>query len=362
MDNVMQSIEERLIIKATNEKRPINAAFELTPNCNLNCDMCFIRLSGEEMNAQGRILSLEEWIQIALQLKEEGTLFLLLTGGEPLLYPDFEELYIKLHDMGMILTVNTNGTLITEKIGNLFSKYKPRRVNVTLYGASNETYRLLCHNDKGFTQVMEGLAILKENGIDVKLNGTVVPENEHEIDSMISIAKQFDYYIKFDTYIFPSSRKKIRNFCPSSRLSAFQAARKSVEIKQKLKNKEEFDNYRDYILSNNECTEKQSTCMECRAGKSSLWITWKGELTPCVFLEYPSYDLLDSRLGEAWNKLCEGVTDIRLPEKCADCEFRKVCQICAASAYCEMKSMSGSIEYMCDYTSSIIKELEKTKK
>ena len=70
--------------------------------------------------------------------------------------------------------------MITEKIGNLFSKYKPRRVNVTLYGASNETYRLLCHNDKGFTQVMEGLAILKENGIDVKLNGTVVPENEHE--------------------------------------------------------------------------------------------------------------------------------------------------------------------------------------
>ena len=76
----------------------------------MNCDMCYVRLSREEMQQKGRIRSGEEWIELAKQMRDAGTLFILLTGGEPLLHPDFQRIYYELKKLGMIVTLNTNGT------------------------------------------------------------------------------------------------------------------------------------------------------------------------------------------------------------------------------------------------------------
>ena len=126
------TLERRLVHKAKQSKVPINGSIELLPLCNMNCDMCYVRLSRTEMEAHGRLRSLDEWLQVAEELKKYGTLFLLLTGGEPLLYPEFKQLYIKLKDMGFVITINTNGTLISEVWADFFGEYKPRRINICL--------------------------------------------------------------------------------------------------------------------------------------------------------------------------------------------------------------------------------------
>ena len=107
-------LEERLVISATRKRIPLGGSFELLPLCNMNCRMCFLRLSPEEMRAQGRLRTADEWLSLAREAKEAGMLFLLLTGGEPFLYPEFDRLYRGLSEMGLFLTLNTNGTLITE--------------------------------------------------------------------------------------------------------------------------------------------------------------------------------------------------------------------------------------------------------
>ena len=89
------TLERRLVHKAKNSRIPINGSIELLPLCNMNCDMCYVRLSRTEMEAQGRLRTLDEWLDIAEEMRKAGTLFLLLTGGEPLLYPDFKQLYLK---------------------------------------------------------------------------------------------------------------------------------------------------------------------------------------------------------------------------------------------------------------------------
>ena len=119
-------IERRLVHKANVAKIPISATFELTPVCNLHCDMCYVRMNEAQAQQQGGVKSVEEWLFLAQQLKEQGTLFLLLTGGEPLLYPGFRELYVSLKQMGFVLTLNTNATLITEETARLFQQYPPR--------------------------------------------------------------------------------------------------------------------------------------------------------------------------------------------------------------------------------------------
>ena len=84
-------VEENLVQKATRKRMPIGGSLELLPLCNMNCDMCYVRLSHEEMERKGRIRKAQEWLNLAEEMKNQGTLFLLLTGGEPFLYPEFRD-------------------------------------------------------------------------------------------------------------------------------------------------------------------------------------------------------------------------------------------------------------------------------
>ncbi len=109
------SSEQALINMSASKKIPVNGSIEVSPLFNMNCDMCYVRLSKQAMESKGRLRTADEWLQIAGQMKKAGTLFMLLTGGEPLLYPDFRKLYLGLKKLGMIITINTNGTLIDEE-------------------------------------------------------------------------------------------------------------------------------------------------------------------------------------------------------------------------------------------------------
>lgn len=89
-------------------------------------------------------------------MQKSGVLFLLLSGGETLLFLDFRKLYLGLKELGMILTINTNGTLIDEEMDVFFGKHKPRRINITLYGTNEKNYADLCHYPGGFEKTLRG--------------------------------------------------------------------------------------------------------------------------------------------------------------------------------------------------------------
>ena len=207
LDN-MDSMEKRLIQKAYIKQAPINGSLELLPLCNMNCDMCYVRLSKAEMEQKGRLRTKEEWISLARQMKDAGTLFLLLTGGEPLLFPEFKELYKELQNMGMILTINSNGTLINEEWADFFAKHKPRRINITLYGADDQAYGKLCHYPAGFQKTVNAIRMLRDREIDVKINGSITSKNEEDIKKILDIAKQYDAAVNLDTYMYPASRER----------------------------------------------------------------------------------------------------------------------------------------------------------
>ena len=98
------TVERMLLERAKQTGTPASGSIELLPLCNMNCDMCYVRLSREELERQGRLRTAEEWLEIGRQMKDAGVLFLLLTGGEPFLYPEFRKVYLGLRQMGMILT------------------------------------------------------------------------------------------------------------------------------------------------------------------------------------------------------------------------------------------------------------------
>ena len=157
--------------------------FELTARCNFNCKMCYVHLTAEEQQRRGRELTADQWLAIAEEARSRGMLFLLLTGGEPLIRTDFRYLLTELKKMGLLVSVNSNGSLIDRDWLDFFRHEPPFRFNITLYGGSEETYERLCGRPM-FGRVTENIRALRQLGIGVKLNASMTPYNVADMEAM----------------------------------------------------------------------------------------------------------------------------------------------------------------------------------
>ena len=111
---------------------PVGGNFELTARCNFDCPMCYVHLSAQEVEARGKELTAQQWISIAEQARDRGMMFALLTGGEPLVRKDFFEIYGAMKEMGLMISLNSNGsTLQGENLQRLIDD-PPQRINVSL--------------------------------------------------------------------------------------------------------------------------------------------------------------------------------------------------------------------------------------
>ena len=88
---------------------PVSGFFELTPRCNLQCKMCYIRMTPQQMAPIGRERTAREWLELGRDARDAGMIFLLLTGGEPTIREDFPEIYEGLARMGLSISINTDG-------------------------------------------------------------------------------------------------------------------------------------------------------------------------------------------------------------------------------------------------------------
>ncbi len=348
-------LEERMVIKATEGLSPISGSFELTPLCNLHCRMCYIHCSKAECDSHGGLLTVDEWLKFAEQLMNEGTLFLLLTGGEPFLYPGFKELYKSLREMGFILTLNTNGTLIGKSEAEFLAEWMPRRVNVTLYGASPESYRKVTGSADAYDMTMTGIRNLLDAGVPVKLNASLIKDNVEELEDLYRIANELDIPIEVNTYMYPVARQADKRFDLASRLSPEVAAKADLLNDQLKLNADTFTLLLDQMAKayphiHDEQPANQTELIPCRAARSSLWINWQGQMHPCVFLDQKKIDLKEYSVSEAWQMVTESRKELPMPAKCSSCRMRNFCLVCGAAAWHENGNMEQAPEYLCRMT------------
>ena len=356
------TVERMLLAQAKQTRTPVNGSIELLPLCNMNCDMCYVRLSREEMERQGRLRTADEWLEIGRQMKDAGVLFLLLTGGEPFLYPDFKRLYLGLRQMGMILTINTNGTLIDEELAEFFGKYKPRRVNITLYGTDEETYAELCHYPGGYERTLRGIRLLRERGVDVKVGGSLTRANKDDLDRLLDVEKELGIPVRVDTYMMPATRERELPYNMQSRLGPEEAARARIHALKREMGPELFPQYVHqsvYMADHPEPAESKPGHMACMAGQCSFTINWQGEMRPCVMLSEPAVSVFEAGFEDAWKYIVEETGKILLNAKCSTCHLCHLCRTCAASALLEAGSYDAVPEYMCRYAEESLRLLRE---
>ena len=336
---------------------PISGTFELTSRCNFSCPMCYVHSSEDDMNKKSAELSTEKWISVVRSAVESGMMFALITGGEPFLRQDFFDIYGEMKKTGVMVSINTNGSLIKGEVLRKLINNPPFRVNISLYGASRKTYSEMCRND-AFDDVINAVKALKEAGIDTRLNLSLTPFNQQDIKGIFEIAKELGVHIKFNSYMYPAVRSN--NCGENCRFDPYKAAYFSTIWDSLRLTDGDFDrrcrNIADIVSAGNEgCVVESEEILRCRAGRSSFWITFDGKLLPCGMMKTPRIDLTEASFNEAWETIKEESKKLTVPSECAECKKRNICNVCPAVCVAETGSFVDVPEYMCKYTDELMR-------
>lgn len=335
---------------------PVWGQFELTPVCNLLCRMCYIHRPEEDRRNAGMLLPASFWLDAARQAAAEGMLVLSLTGGETLLYPWLDELMEGLTHMGLMLSFNTNGTLIDEKRVQWFLRYPPAKINISLYGASDETYEKLTGLRGGFTRVTKAIELLQSAGLNVYLNAVLVPENVRELPQMHRWSAAHGVVLHTAGYIFPA-RGRAGDAAGTHRLSPALAAEAACLDKAVTLGRERFCRSAAATAWKLDCMERAETwpraSLECRAGSCSFAVTWDGHLQPCVLFDAIRVDLSQTSFASGWQELVRRVAAVPTPEPCAVCRRKEICPVCKAAVWQETGTHDQPPQYLCNYTQAM---------
>jgi len=327
--------------KLLRERIPLSGAIELTNRCNLKCVHCYCNQASGDEGIKKQELSTSQIIKILADAEKRSCLWLLFTGGEPLLREDFFDIYIHAKKRGFLVTVFTNGTLITSDAADIFAEWPPSTIEVTLYGATKETYEKITGIPGSFKLCMDGIRTLRERGVPVDLKTMVSTLNMGEIRDIKKLAKTISPRFRLDPLI--QSRIDGQKEPCRYRVSPEEAVSLDLEDHDRL------EGWKKYLKKAGEL-EMPDSLFSCGAGKDSFFIDPYGYMCVCSMCTSLSYKIGEYSFDDIW--------DERFPEtlgkkqssdfKCRGCDAAAYCDHCAGWGMTENRDPGSVVEYLCE--------------
>ena len=155
------------------------ASWEINKGCNFSCEHCYL----EQRPFAG--LPLADKLRLVDMLAAMGVLWFQITGGEPLIDPDFPPAYQRAHDAGMMLEILTNGSrLARPELIHLFTTARPHKITVSMYGANAETADALTQTRGAFKNTYRGLLAARDAGLPVEVTIIITKHNVADLAAM----------------------------------------------------------------------------------------------------------------------------------------------------------------------------------
>ncbi len=347
----------RLRVEAGKRRIPLIGAFELTARCNLSCNLCFIRRDAADSDSAALESNATDWIELAEQARRAGMLFLLLTGGEPLLRPDFRDIYTALSRMGFIITLYTNATLIDERAGREFARLPPAKAVVTLYGASAETYGRVCGNPGAFAKAIAGIRRLVAAGVHTRVRATIGKDNAGDLDALERLAFELTGVPGIETSMLltPPVRgactRAIERRLSPEELMALEFRGGAAEPDPGVEGEAASESRISGAIDRRQAESPDYAAlppMYCSGGRSSFWIGWDGRMLPCALMDRPFSLPFSEGFAPAWQRLAVETDLIPGAAECGRCEHREHCAVCPGRLQAETGSFTTVAPYLCE--------------
>ncbi len=329
---------------------------DLTARCNNSCRHCYINLPVDDPTARKRELTFGQVKQIIDQSVSLGALWVLISGGEPLLRNDFIDIYLYMKKKGLLVSLFTNASLITPNHVKLFKRYPPRDIEITVYGVSSGTHRQVTQSST-FDDTMNGIDLLLSEKIPITLKSTIIQSNVDEFDEISAFCRQKTLQpFRFDPFLqLRLDRNSTRNKeIKKERLTPQQVA--AIEHNDP-------DRYfalakKCSRLNRSDIPDEIPGLFTCQAGINSCSIGYDGTFRLCSSLNHSAtiLDLKAHPLKYAWEVFTPNLLEPTPPEtgwpECMTCNIRELCTWCPAHADLETGCMTEKVSCFCDYAQS----------
>lgn len=334
---------DKLHHQGRQQRCPVAATVELTERCNLNCAHCYINKPVSDPEARGRELTTGQWLAILDDMAAAGTLWVLFTGGEPLIRPDFREIYVHAKTLGMVVTVFTNGTLVTPELADFFREWPPFIVEVSVYGSTQKTFEAVTRVPGSQAPCLRGIELLRERGLPVRLKTMAMTLNAHELRELKAWARGLGVIFRYDALLnlrLDGGRQPV-----TLRLSPEEVVRLDSED-------EELRQYfKELCAETNELPDDAGLFL-CGAGLDSYHVDACGRLHLCMMVrEYP-YDLVRGSMQTGWQQLLRLVQQQqpRSDYPCNRCKLLMLCAQCPGWGLMEEGDPGRPVAYLCQVT------------
>jgi len=327
---------------------PLEGNLDITYRCNNNCRHCWLNIPADQ-RIKNNELSLAQIKNVVGQAQILGCRNWSISGGEPMLRPDFLEIFNYITSRCQRYSLNTNGTLITQKIARALRKKGVKMI--ALYGATAKVHDHVTRTPGSFERLMAGFAYMKEARAGFMVQAIPMKDNFHQFKSMLALAA--------------SLSKDYRIGAAWLHLSACRDPRMNKDIiKQRLSPEQVLKIDQPDVSYENWAEQSSSECVNARSGsylfadcinnRRAFHIDPYGQMSFCSFVKDPvfRYDLRKGDFKEGWDKFIPGLAKkARATEEykdnCGLCRKRNDCRWCASYAYLEHGRFGAKINYLC---------------
>lgn len=327
--------------RAVAEELPLHGTFALTHRCNFRCVHCYIQPGARPPE---RELSTVEWLTLAQEAADAGCFSILLTGGEPLLRADFAEIYLGIRKMGIHVMLFTNASRVDEQVIRALQAAPPRLIEVTVYGASAETYQRVTGQTEGFDHALRGIALLRQAGLPVRLKTVLMQPNRHDFEAIRALGQPDEPPVRYDAMIQA-------RFIGDPDVAALRIPPAEVAQLELAAIPDLPDQWQAQLTRQGAQTAPASASLyTCAAGGISFYVSATGLIQPCVSAVRHGVPYEPGNLLEAFRACGRSIRALRAPATypCTTCADRIFCGSCPPVAELECGTEDGVCDYACE--------------
>ncbi|MEW6006912.1 MAG: radical SAM protein [bacterium] len=305
-------------------------SWNITRECNLSCRHCYRDAGEKEPNE----LSFEEGCHLLSGIKEAGFKMVILSGGEPILRKDVYRLIEYGCKLGLIMTMGTNGTLLTRPAASRLKDSGLSRIGISLDSTSEKLHNEFRGKPWAYKKTMDGIRNCKDLELPFQIHTTIMEFNYREIEEIIDFSKSLGALAIHIFFLVKTGRAEMLD----EDITRYRDVLKRILEKQKTTNIEIKPVCAPQFMLYNPSKYTRG----CLAGISYCCILPSGDVHPCPYLPIRIGNIREVSFNKLWRDslIFKELRLMKYKGRCGICDYKKSCGGCRARSY------SYSLDYM----------------
>lgn len=326
-------------------------AIEILDSCVYKCPHCYVKDKYKAM------MSVTDYCRIIDQIYKSGCIWLLLTGGEPLLHPDFIYMYKYAYSKGFKVTVFSNGYLVNQEIIDCFKEFPPEIVELTIYGGSHKAYDDYVGISGAYEVFDHAIDKLLDSGVRTKAKSVLMSSTLDEMEVIDAYVKKKGIEFRYDGFVVPKIDGDMKP-CSCFRLPpeiVFEMDKKKPGFIEAQMEKQ-----KQYIKKMD-----KNNLYSCDAGYNSVFVDASCQMSICTFARHLNITLSENVSVKEGQEILIGLMNSKKPldenDKCFNCEKKAFCRYCPGQFLLENGDEYEPIQWHCNYAQLVLDTINERK-